>query len=665
MSVGAAALLLLGAGVATATAAEAGSGFHRNLDPNAAPSSRPAAGPEREATAAASRPVSGKNPSAGPGKKDASGVWQVTTPRVKLSNTVTDADGSTANLTFEVWTADSSGNAKTQVKISDNQYGVLVSGFVKSGSTASVTVGAGRLKPNVDYVFHTSAYAKDSGLYETSWSPWARFRVTMPVDLTLPAPNASAQNPDQSAQPYTNTMAPPSPWKTTAAPSRDRSAASGSFPTRCTTSSDGVKVCGKAELYDGRNFTLHRRTSSQGTAAALSSLVSGCDPANPRTGLWTTRFEECSSFTMSWEATLNNAPVGTVKALVVNERQLDQKSGNVTERISVTDMDVPATIPAFTLDAPKIDCEPSGNCGVQNVSGWTGAAAWVPGDHHSVTADASYVWGPDLTGPSTTKPQVMKLGVAVALQGNPKIPGQTVQTTPAVFMDVVGGDLEKGGAPDQIRCDNTKIINAVPTTGCVFHNYVPTYTFNAAKYPQASSHAWLIQHKLANHPGSKADSKPLYFLPDGDISGNRTVICPTGWAAANGDTSALNGTTDKELNCDEFAFNATYNSGGMPSLAGGLNPVSSGDACVQTLASKQDGTVHLFNIDGLVPTWKEVCGRSAISGNDNSGSMAAFAAFNAKQRLLDRDPYWLNTNMSAACSADGTTVKCTMTANNQ
>ncbi|MGI5472271.1 hypothetical protein [Streptomyces sp. CA-132043] len=72
--------------------------------------------------------------------------------------------------------------------------------------------------------------------------------------------------------------------------------------------------------------------------------------------------------------------------------------------------------------------------------------------------------------------------------------------------------------------------------------------------------------------------------------------------AANGGTSALNGTTDEELNCDEFAFNATYNSGGMPSLAGGLNPVGSGDACVQTLASKQGSTVHLFNIDGHAPT---------------------------------------------------------------
>ncbi len=268
-----------------------------------------------------------------------------------------------------------------------------------------MTVGAGYLKPNVDYVFHTSAYAKESGLYETSWSPWARFRVTMPVDLTLPNPNASAVNPDQSAQPYTKTLAPASPWTATAAPNRDRSTDPGLFPTRCTTSSDGVKVCGKAEPYNGRNFTLPRETDAQKRAAATSSLVSNCDPANPPAGVWTTRFEECSSFTLSWEAMINNAPVGTVKALVVNERKLDPQSGNITERISVTNVDVPATIPAFTLDAPVIDCEPSGNCDVQSVSGWQGAASWVPGDHHTVTSDASYVWGPTLTGPSSTNPR--------------------------------------------------------------------------------------------------------------------------------------------------------------------------------------------------------------------------------------------------------------------
>ncbi|MCX4551291.1 hypothetical protein OG204_10660 [Streptomyces sp. NBC_01387] len=117
--------------------------------------------------------------------------------------------------------------------------------------------------------------------------------------------------------------------------------------------------------------------------------------------------------------------------------------------------------------------------------------------------------------------------------------------------------------------------------------------------------------------------------------------------------------------CDEFAFNATCNRGGIPSLAGDLNPGSSGDACVQTLAGKQGSTVHPFNIDGHTPTWKEVCGRSAIPRNDNSGSTAGFGDFNANQRLLNRDPYRLNTNTGSARSADSTTVKCTMTTKNQ
>ncbi|WP_030912573.1 hypothetical protein [Streptomyces sp. NRRL F-5126] len=425
-----------------------------------------------------------------------------------------------------------------------------------------------------------------------------------------------------------------------------------------------MKVCGSAELYNGRNFTLHRGIGSRTKTATTQSLVSNCDLANPRAGLWTTRFEECSSFVMAWEIDVGGAPWGTVKALVVNERKLDPKSGNITERINVTDVDVPANIPTFTLDPPTIDCKPAGNCSVQNIGGWQGAAMWVPGDHHSVTADASYLWGPTLTGPNSTSPQVMKLGVLFAIQGDAEVPGQKVQSAPAAFRDFASDDLENDGASDQIRCGNTKIANEVPTIGCVFHNYVPTYTFNAAKFPQAASHAWLIQHKLANHPGSRADSKPLYFLQDSNDSGNRTVICPAKWAAANGDSSALDRTGDK-LNCDEFAFNSTYNSGGMPSLAGGLNPVSSGSACVQTFASRQDGVLHLFNIDGFVPTWKEVCGRSAISGYENSSSMSGFGSFNVNQRLLDRDPYWLNTNMSAACSQDSTTVKCTMTVNNQ
>lgn len=113
------------AGVMPAVADTASTTPSKDPAPNAAPSSRPAAGPEK-AFASGSRPVSGKYPSAGvaPFKKDRLGTWLVSSPVVRLSNTVTDADGDQADLTFEVWTADSSGQPGTKVKIADNEYGL-------------------------------------------------------------------------------------------------------------------------------------------------------------------------------------------------------------------------------------------------------------------------------------------------------------------------------------------------------------------------------------------------------------------------------------------------------------------------------------------------------------------------------------------------------------
>ncbi|MFF8646441.1 hypothetical protein [Streptomyces sp. NPDC015345] len=55
------------------------------------------------------------------------------------------------------------------------------------------------LKPNVDYLFRTSAY--DGGLYETEWSPWARMRIELPVDLTLPNPDHNAPHPSFTTPP--------------------------------------------------------------------------------------------------------------------------------------------------------------------------------------------------------------------------------------------------------------------------------------------------------------------------------------------------------------------------------------------------------------------------------------------------------------------------------
>lgn len=166
-------------------------------DPNAAPSTRPAAGPEKttRAAAAGARPVSGKNPTAAPLSRNAApgGFQRVTSQKVQLKNKVTDADGDQSTLTFEVWTADAAGNPLKKVSIADNEWGVIVSPYVESGTTVTVDVPEGKLALNTNYVFHTSAF--DGSLYETSWSPWAKFRIELPVDLTLPTPDYSAPDP--------------------------------------------------------------------------------------------------------------------------------------------------------------------------------------------------------------------------------------------------------------------------------------------------------------------------------------------------------------------------------------------------------------------------------------------------------------------------------------
>ncbi|MGW7385963.1 hypothetical protein [Streptomyces sp. NPDC054794] len=210
------------------------------------------------------------------------------------------------------------------------------------------------------------------------------------------------------------------------------------------------------------------------------------------------------------------------------------------------------------------------------------------------------------------------------------------------------GLLEEHPDLDQIRCDTVK--TKWGSTGYVFDNSAPTYVFNAKRYPQAAAHPWLIQTVLPNHADSEPQDKPLYYMGDSaQNTRNRDRICPSNWAAENGDASALDDATDK-LNCDEFAFASSYNSGGMRKSGGGLNEavptgsttgIPNGSACVQSFARKHGTKVHLYNIDnGKMPTFYEVCGRSSISGMHNHESMGGnFNNFMKRMRIMDKDAH--------------------------
>ncbi|MFI6055404.1 glycohydrolase toxin TNT-related protein [Streptomyces violascens] len=145
--------------------------------------------------AAANRPPNTpKGPEVGPPFTQTGGVWQTTTLTPTFRNTVTDPDGNKTTSTFEAWTVKADGTPGTKVNLTDaNQYDVLVSGYVANNTAASVTVPQGKLKDGATYMVRSSAY--DGSAYETDWSPWSKFKVTVPPVIPPVKPGGPYDDP--------------------------------------------------------------------------------------------------------------------------------------------------------------------------------------------------------------------------------------------------------------------------------------------------------------------------------------------------------------------------------------------------------------------------------------------------------------------------------------
>ncbi|MFF4013754.1 hypothetical protein [Streptomyces sp. NPDC001843] len=641
-------LLLMGAGAASA----ADTGRASGPDPNAAPSSRPAAGRETKSVAAAdSRPVSGKNPTAAPSKrKDAAGFQQVISQKVQLKNTVTDADGDKSTLTFEVWTADAAGKPKTKVKLNDSEYGVIVSPYVASGSTVTVDVPAGKLSMNTNYVFHTSAF--DGSLYETSWSPWAPFRVELPVDLTLPTPDYTAPDPSVTVMKPTGVQTRPLGSSGTPLVGKSPKAVEQCSPVN----SDGRQACFGTPI--PRDEAPKKVAKSMATA---QENVPWCNTDFP--SVLATRKDECDVRAVPVVIRTDGVPDAIAYFTFLRLIELDG-ANSFTEHLTIEPaQQIPLDFAEIDLKIAEHLCQGSCTPVEPGPDAWTEKTWWTPGDMHSTSLTTPYTWDASVSGQQYLYKPDVKIDADILPSDGKIRPFQT------------GYQWSKGYSAstadlDQIRCDTT---NAGPGTGCVFVNSAPTYAFNAKAFPQAAAHAWLIQTYTPKHPGSLSALKPLYYMGDeAQNSRSRNRICPTGWAKENGDASALVDAADA-LNCDEFAFASSYNSGGMSTAEGGLNPAllpggttPTGAACIGTYAKKLGSAVHLFSLNGTDPTFKEVCGRSAISGMHNQESMGNhFASFMREMRIMDKDAYWLDTRMTPGNTClygSATPVICKLTA---
>ncbi|MGW0419784.1 golvesin C-terminal-like domain-containing protein [Streptomyces sp. NPDC003015] len=490
-----------------------------------------------------------------------------------------------------------------------------------------VSLGAYRFNDNTPQVTLSNSYGTGSGDDDIAWDAVAfvpgdyGISNDRPVDLTLPDPNENSANPDLLDQPVST--------EATGALNEDAS----------NPAQDGSVV---------------PYVSSHGVAP-------WCDDG--KIVARATRTIECETRVVPYYLRVD----GQVKATAwfQFQRTIELTGTNsFTEHLSVAGQDIPPDFAMIQLAINEHLCESPCKPVEASMSAWQGTPTWTAGDTHEASITSSYTWDTSASGQT------------YFFHPDVKIDGDEYPSDDSIQYQTTGyqwsASTSRATDLDTVRCDTVVTVGG----GCVFSNYAPTYTFNGAKYPQAAAHAWLIQTFSPKHPGSKATGQPLYYLSDtSQRNKNRGRMCPTSWAADNGDLSALDGADDSILNCDEFAFGASYNSGGMSTGEGGLNPaipddsttgVPNGRACIQTYAIKVNGTMHLYNLNGTVPSWTEVCGRSAISDTDNQQSMSPFGGFITKMRLMGKDAYWLDTATSGDCGTPSvsTSVKCTLKATN-
>ncbi|MFJ5289442.1 DNRLRE domain-containing protein [Streptomyces sp. NPDC088348] len=318
----------------------------------------------------------------------------------------------------------------------------------------------------------------------------------------------------------------------------------------------------------------------------------------------------------------------------------------------------------------------------------TGDPDWSgPGtlDNHTTTCEATHQWNGktvnDVNGTGFTEDvsHSMQLGF-----------GWGGKFNTSMFEE---DDLEKISdaiSPELvIACDDV-----YKPKGCVMSAYPPGYVVNAAKYPAAAAHIWLISQRHAKKLGA-SPSTPLHYLPAidrnrvgretedkmdpmGRLPGNRKAVCGRAWRKHR-ETSKHDelvkpkpdGTrTPDSISCDEFPFAKSWESPGFPAGTpyGGLNPAQNteraGLECLQTATIKRDGKDHFLNDTRYDDPKKEtICGRSSMSGYTNSGSMSAFGLrFAPEFRLLDRDAYWVDVDAQRFkdCDATKDVVKCKM-----
>ncbi|MGW5675723.1 DNRLRE domain-containing protein [Streptomyces sp. NPDC003860] len=317
---------------------------------------------------------------------------------------------------------------------------------------------------------------------------------------------------------------------------------------------------------------------------------------------------------------------------------------------------------------------------------WKGGMNGIkPNDTHVSTGTSNHTWNGKVNGTGARDVDVSK-ELPMYFITLP-VPGVDPPPAPDGRKREWVSSTGPARAPDlTVRCDK---VSSYGAPGCVLSQYVPTFTFNTAKYPAAAAHAWVVQNRSASKGlGVTTNSPLIYHAPlartasGWDKDKSRDVVCAKYQGKRSGGYvpvktfvnhprtflhPELTNNGKDTVNCDEFPFAATYQSPGMPASHGGLMPAGKGGGgeCLQTVAAKvDDGSEHLLDDTRYdPPSWNEKCGRSSMSAEVNQGSMRPFGNdFSSKFRVIDKDAYLLDPGNTwfRTCNTTTTDLVCVM-----
>jgi len=180
--------------------------------------------------------------------------------------------------------------------------------------------------------------------------------------------------------------------------------------------------------------------------------------------------------------------------------------------------------------------------------------------------------------------------------------------------------------PPQIRCDNAFSddgddsgdpgvgLRATLGAGCVFPGITPVMTYSkTGAYPTLAEHIDDAQN--SGLPGKYPSGTVLTRLQDAvKKRENGTKACPPAWARPD------------EKTCDEYPFRSTYQG-----------------------AAQTTGSARTFSWCDMDPAWNVPTGVTGPDGwsscmidkADNRNGGAALGAFYSSNRVLDKDPFWV------------------------